>query len=297
MSITVEELQELVGHAKVVTERGERVGPIGEIYVDDLTGAPDWVTVRTGLFGVAETFVPLRAARIEGNDLVVPYAKDLIKDAPRIETDGALSPQEEQVLYRHYSVAHADPVLPDTGDRAGRTDPVEDVEMTRSEERLVVGTQEREAGRARLRKYVVTEHVTQTVPVRHEEVRVTREPITEADRGVAGPDLVIREEDYEIVLHAETPFVEKVVVPVERVRLDTVTVTGQERVTADVRKEQIELDDPTGNTRHPTDPSPARDTTVPGTTPSAPTTNTPKAPTSKAKSKAKGKGKGNRRRH
>ncbi|MEU2350820.1 DUF2382 domain-containing protein, partial [Modestobacter sp. NPDC013298] len=31
---------------------------------------------------------------------------------------------------------------------------------------------------ARLRKYVVTEDVTTTVPVSHEEVRIEREPIT-----------------------------------------------------------------------------------------------------------------------
>ncbi|MGI3784002.1 MAG: DUF2382 domain-containing protein [Janthinobacterium lividum] len=295
MSVTVEELQELVGHGKVVTERGEKVGSIGEIYVDDVTGAPDWVTVRTGLFGTAETFVPLRTARVEGDDLVVTYAKDLIKDAPRIEVDGSLSPQEEQVLYRHYSVgtgvghAGADAVLDDhddAGERAGRSDPATDTAMTRSEERLVVGTQEREAGRARLRKYVVTEHVTQTVPVRHEEVRVTREPITDADRGAAVSDLAFREEDYEVVLHAESPVVEKVVVPVERVRLDTVTVTGQERVSADVRKEQIELDDPTGHTQHPTATTPAG----PRDTPPA-AKSTPGAP----KSKPKGK-KGTRRR-
>jgi len=252
MSITVEELQNLAGHAKVVTDGGEKVGPVGEIYVDDVTGAPDWVTVRTGLFGTAETFVPLQAARVEGDDLVVPYAKDLIKDAPRVEADGALSPQEEQVLYRHYGVGTTEGVRDDSSNRANPSRGAADTAMTRSEERLVVGTQQREAGRARLRKYVVTEHVTQTVPVRHEEVRVTREPITDADRDAVVSDLAIREEDYEIVLHAETPAVEKVVVPVERVRLDTVSVTGQERVSADLRKEQIEIDDPTVDTQQPT---------------------------------------------
>ncbi|MGI3784543.1 MAG: DUF2382 domain-containing protein [Janthinobacterium lividum] len=286
MSITVHELQELAGHGKVVTDRGEKVGPIGEIYLDDVTDTPDWVTVRTGLFGAAETFVPLQSARIEGDDLVVPYAKDLIRAAPRVEADGSLSPQEEQVLYRHYSVGHTDTVLDDSVRRTDRSDPAAGTAMTRSEERLVVGTQEREAGRARLRKHVVTEHVTQTVPVRHEEVRVTREPITEADRGAAVSDLAFREEDYEVVLHAETPVVEKVVVPVERVRLDTVTVTGQERVSADVRKEQIEVDDPIGNTQH----TAATTRTGSEVTPSA-ATSTPGAPTSKPKGK-----KGTRRR-
>ena len=285
MSITIEELQKLSGRAKVVTHQGEAVGSIGEIYVDDVTGTPDWVTVRTGLFGTADTFVPLQAARVEGDDLVVPYAKDLIKGAPRIEADGARSPQEEQVLYGHYGVGFTDSALDDPGRPAVRSGTTTDAAMTRSEERLVVGTQQREAGRARLRKYIVTERVTQTVPVRHEEVRVTREPITEADPGAAAPGLVIREEDYEIVLHAETPVVEKVVVPVERVRLDTVTVSGQERVSADVRKEMIELDDPTDDARSSAAPAPAQPQKAP-TTKSGPGT---------GKSKPKGK-KGTRRR-
>jgi len=285
MNITLKELQELVGHGRVVTDRGEKVGPIGEIYVDDVTGAPDWVTVKTGLFGSAETFVPLDAARIEGPDLVVPYAKDLIKAAPRLDDDGSLSPQEEQILYRHYSVGgtfgHEDPVRNASEELADRSGQTMDTAMTRSEERLVVGTQEREAGRARLRKYVVTERVTQTVPVRHQEVRVTREPITAADRDVIVAGSAFTDEDYEVVLHAETPVVEKTVVPVERVRLDTVTVTGQESVSTDIRKEQIELDDPTSRTK----PS----TSNPGNTPKA--GGTPGTP----KSTPKGK-KGTRRR-
>ena len=114
--------------------------------------------------------------------------------------------------------------------------------MTRSEERLNVGTQTREAGRARLRKYVVTENVTQTVPVQREEVRVEREPITDANVGDAtsGPD--ISEEEHEVVLHEERPVVEKEAVPVERVRLDTETVTDEVTVSEDVRKEQIDTD-------------------------------------------------------
>jgi uncharacterized protein (TIGR02271 family) len=301
MSITVEELQEVVGHGKVVTDRGEKVGSIGEIYVDDITGAPDWVTVRTGLFGTAETFVPLQAARVEGGDLVVPYAKDLIKDAPRIETDGALSPLEEQILYRHYSVGtnasrtDASTFLDGSVGRADRSDAVTDTAMTRSEERLVVGTQEREAGRARLRKYVVTEHVTQTVPVRHEEVRVTREPITDADLGADGTDLALREEDYEVVLHAETPVVEKVVVPVERVRLDMVSVAGQERVSADVRKEQIEFDDSTVHTTQPTANTPTTTTASSENTPSGAKTS-PGKPKSTPQGSKKGKKRSRRRR-
>ena len=128
--------------------------------------------------------------------------------------------------------------------------PTTDNAMTRSEEHLNVGTQRVEAGRARLRKYVVTENVTQTVPVSHEEVRVEREPITDANVGNALDGPAISEEEHEVVLHAERPVVEKEAVPVERVRLDTQTVTEQQQVSEQVRKEQIEVDgDSDGTTR------------------------------------------------
>jgi uncharacterized protein (TIGR02271 family) len=118
--------------------------------------------------------------------------------------------------------------------------------MTRSEERVNVGTRSAETGRARLRKYVVTENVTQTVPVSHEEVRVEREPITAANRdaAVAGPD--ISEDEHEVTLHAEEPVVQKETVPVERVRLDTETVTEDREVSETVRKEQIDAPDTAG---------------------------------------------------
>ena len=126
--------------------------------------------------------------------------------------------------------------------------PTTDDAMTRSEEQLDVGTQSRQSGKARLRKYVVTETVTTQVPVSHEEVRVEREPITDAnvDSAMAGPEL--SEEEHEVTLHSEEPVVNKKTVPVERVRMDTETVTGTENVTEEVSKEHIETDvDGTGH--------------------------------------------------
>jgi uncharacterized protein (TIGR02271 family) len=114
--------------------------------------------------------------------------------------------------------------------------------MTRSEEELRVGTTSRESGRARLRKYVVTEVVEKTVPVQREEVRVEREPISEAnvDSALEGP--AISEDEHEVVLHAEEPVVETRAVPKERVRLQTDTVTDEETVTGEVRKERIDVE-------------------------------------------------------
>lgn len=254
----------------VVGSDGSKIGSIGELYADDETGEPTWVTVKTGLFGTSHSFVPVDAARIEGDDLVVPYTKDHVKDAPRVDPDGHLEPEEEDRLYTHYekgartySEARGDADLRDSdyrgdsdlnagagtghGTAAGTvghdtSGPTTDDAMTRSEERLNVGTEKQATGRARLRKYVTTENVTKTVPVQREEVRVEREPITEQNRGAAmnGPD--ISDEEHEVVLHEERPVVDKETVPVERVRLGKDTVTEQATVNEEVRKEHVETD-------------------------------------------------------
>ena len=121
--------------------------------------------------------------------------------------------------------------------------PTTDDAMTRSEEELRVGTTERDAGRVRLRKYVVEDEVTETVPVRREEIRVEREPITDGnvDEALDGP--AISEEEHEVVLHEEEVVVDKRAVPKERVRLEKDTVTDEETVSETLRKEEIDVDE------------------------------------------------------
>jgi uncharacterized protein (TIGR02271 family) len=242
---------------------GDKLGTIADIYLDRETGEPEWVAIKTGLFGSKVSFAPLAEATHSGDGVRLPYTKDQIKDAPTVDADGELSQREEAALYRHYGLdyteATSDSGLPaGGGDGAGFgaedtatgrgtvghdvSGPTTDEAMTRSEEELHVGTASREAGRARLRKFVVTEEVQTTVPVQREEVRVEREPITDAnvDAAVDGPE--ISDEEHEVVLHEEEPVVEKRVTPKERVRLDTDTVTEEREVTEEVRKEQIDAD-------------------------------------------------------
>ncbi|HEY0238009.1 MAG TPA: YsnF/AvaK domain-containing protein [Friedmanniella sp.] len=272
MSITAAQLRELPDFdGNVVAPDGSKIGGIGQVYLDDQSGDPSWVTAKTGLFGTSQSFVPLEGASLQGRDIQVAYDEHKVKDAPRVDDDGALSPQEEDKLYGYYGVGTQDTAVPGTAsdlddrdatvptgtadaqatdtrtadrDQVGHdtSGPTTDDAMTRSEERLQVGTQTREAGRARLRKYVVTENVTQTVPVSHEEVRVVREPITDANVGDATSGPSISEEEHEVVLHEERPVVAKETVPVERIRLDKETVTEQATVSEDVRKEQIDTD-------------------------------------------------------
>ncbi|MEV8565338.1 PRC and DUF2382 domain-containing protein [Streptomyces sp. NPDC051322] len=295
---------------------GDKIGGVEQVYLDDQSGTPEWATVKTGLFGTKETFVPLEGARREGDALHIPHAKELVKGAPRLEAEQHLDLAQEQELYEHYGLSRpgrpsgapgvgdrrpsrpmhgkaadtagtrdATSGMEETGMRGGRTTgtggmyggaagtgtaagsgaavgagtPVgagagtrgtQDLtgkaaiqeELIRSEEQLRVGTEEHESGRAHLRKVVVTENVTTTVPVSHEEVHLVREPIKDGDR-TAAERARIGEAETEVVLHAEEPVIRKEAVAVERVHMETQKVTEQQEVSADLRKEQIEYDD------------------------------------------------------
>jgi uncharacterized protein (TIGR02271 family) len=233
---------------------GNKIGQVGQVYLDESTGQPEWITVSTGMFGTRQSFAPLYGSAVRDDQLVLAVAKQQVKDAPNIEDDGHLGEAEVTQLYQHYAEHLGQAArgrAEDAGDdryagrhadaetERGSRDQGTDDAMTRSEERLDVGTERVPAGRARLRKYVVTENVTTTVPVSHEEVRLEREPVTDANRDAALSGADIAEAEHEVQLNAERPVVTKETVPVERVRLATESVAGEEQVSEEVRKEQI----------------------------------------------------------
>jgi uncharacterized protein (TIGR02271 family) len=243
----------------VVGPDGEKIGKVEELYLDTGSKQPEWISVTTGFFGNHRSLVPLAEATEEGGDIRIPYSKEQVKEAPHYDPDRQVSEEEEADLFRHYGMGGAGQrsETTETDYQPGRSSepgvqgrdlsgPETDRAMTRSEERLRVGTEQVETGRARLRKYIVTEEVQTTVPVSREEVRIEREPITDANREAAtsGPDL--SEEEHEVTLTAERPVVGKETVPVERVRLGKEKISEEQQVTDQVRKEQIETDDQTG---------------------------------------------------
>ncbi|GAA1588822.1 PRC and DUF2382 domain-containing protein [Kribbella sancticallisti] len=252
---TAQELERAIGR-DVYDVDGQKVGTAANLYASDLSGEPEWVTVRTGLFGTKESFVPLTGAHTEQDGLHVGARKDAIKDAPRIDDQGHLSEAEAAELYRHYNLQAAQSGqmqnqqqnrkrgMGDAGSMAGQES------MVRSEEQLRAGTETVETGKVRLHKRVVTEEQQVSVPVSHEEVHVTREPIAGGQRDGGRADGRrgegrIQEEDREVVLHEERPVVAKETVAVERVGLDTETVHEEQQVKDTVRKEQIEVEDTT----------------------------------------------------
>jgi len=327
--ITRDQIPQVVGRP-VHDSEGKKIGDAKHMYLDDRTGEPEWVTVKTGFFGNNETFVPTRAARLAQDHLEVPYDKETVKGAPNVDVDsgGHLSVEEERHLYGYYGLntdgtaaqdrtdgasgrrgaeagaagagaagaagaagvagrdtsrgdraaaaektgqsrqARPRPTSAGTGSEAGvgagtgagyaagRSGPAErlapdtrrdatgtdDEAMTRSEEELLVNVERRASGRARLHKYVDVEEVEQTVPIRHEEVRLERLPITEESRdaALAGPE--ISEAEHEVILHEEQAVVDTRVVPKERVRMRVEEHIEQKTVRGRVRKERIETD-------------------------------------------------------
>lgn len=260
--------KDLIGH-RLVDEAGTKIGTIDQVYLDDQTREPEWVSVNTGMFGGRGSFVPLEHANSAGEDFQVPYDKGKVKDAPALDVDSHLSVADEERLYQYYGITgHG--AAPDSGARgraaagtsgtaaagaAGgramadapsrpRTDAgVEaDTELTRSEERLRVDTERFESGHVRLHKYVVSETVRENVPISHEEIAVEREPITAENRGSV-TDMSLGEAERDIVLHAERPVPHKETVPVERVRMRVRRVDEEVPVSEELRKERIEVED------------------------------------------------------
>jgi len=235
----------------VVDQDGDNVGKVGQVYLDNNTSQPNWVTVKTGWFGTNESFVPLDAATVEGDTIRVPYSKDQIKGAPNYEVGAPLDESDEANLYSYYGLngtsgtydtyAGDTAGVVDTGTVSGTAGGTGDY-LTRSEEQLQVGTEKVQTGRARLRKYVVTEEQNVTVPVSHEEVRVVREPVA---AGEQVSDATIGEAATDAVLTEERVVVQKETVPVEKVGLETETVTENQQVSESVRKEQIAVEDGT----------------------------------------------------
>ena len=229
-----------------VDARGDKIGSVGQVYLNDETGQPDWITVNTGMFGTKEHFAPLYGSSFDGDRLVLPYGKDVVKDAPDVADAAHLDGDEQQSLYAYYDqymgagtgyqteTTGGEAKAKGTGNAEGY--------LTRSEEQLRVGTQRVAAGRAGIRKFVVTEQQTVTVPVSHDEVRVVREPLQPGD-SVDGS--TIGEDSIDVALMQDEVRVDKQVVGVEKVRLATETVTEQQEVTEAVRKEQVEV---TGDT-------------------------------------------------
>jgi stress response protein YsnF len=249
---------------------GDRLGTITGAYLDDATGRPSWITVeRGGLFRTTRTFVPLEGVEVVDGGVRVAVAADAVKGAPPVDDDRVLTRADEQELLRHYGLAGpgaAESELdePSLAERAPEPGPAPDVApdaMTRSEEQARVGTTTVATSRAVLRTTRVVEERTFSVPLGRDQVQVAYEPLPDP-----GPEPVSAQfpqgsaalperaqdrpqerterdgDDDWVVLYEERLVVRTEWVPVERVRLRTVGVQGEEVVNVDLRRERIDVD-------------------------------------------------------
>jgi hypothetical protein len=157
----------LAWRGRTVLDRdGDKIGRVGELFLDRATDLPAWAGVHTGLFGRHETFVPIQGIEEDGKDLRVPYDKATVTDAPHVDPDVALTEDEERALHEHYGR----PWDPPSGEET-------DTAMTRSEEEVEFGKRTTQrAERVRLRKVLVEDEETKTVPVRKEVIQLETEP-------------------------------------------------------------------------------------------------------------------------
>ena len=246
-------------NGNVFSTDGEKIGSVGQVYLDDVTNEPTFVTVKTGLFGANETFVPLQQAQTTTDGITVPFTKDFVKDAPNVDADGSLTPEEEQRIYEYYSMEYTSAEHGRDAAAAGtvttgtehveteRRDVVDtdrraavdndDDSMVLRDEHLQVGTERKASGRVRLRKQSYTTTETVEVPVTREEVVVERESI-DANSAEARVD---GDNEVSVTTYEETPVANKTV-DAEKVSLGKRQVQETETVSEELRHEDVEID-------------------------------------------------------
>lgn len=229
MSLNADQLTRLSGRADVFDADGRRLGRLQHVYDSDRTGEPTWVTVDDDSSDRPVRFVPLRGARLDGADLRLAYPGGVIDSAPDVRVGDVVDSRKEGRLRAHYGLSA------ENGTDSGLV-------VTRSEERMVVGTTVHATSRLLVHKYIVTEEVTHTFTLRREEIRVEHQPLDGAAVPPGTTGSAFTDEVEEIVLYAEEPVFSTRVVPREVVRVSKHTLTEHESVSADLAREQIDLE-------------------------------------------------------
>jgi hypothetical protein len=231
----------------VVDPAGQRVGRVADVYLDAADDRPAWLVVSGGPLGMRRMWVPVTGARLIDEQLHTTFRLAHIRQAPSVDPDGTLDPDQAVALYDHYGIANAVQRARDTRPPVGLSDEPggADDAMTRSEEKLLLQRVVRPAERVRLVKHVVVEDRQLTVRVRREELRIERTqygPGEGADQERIGELGEAEQTAGEIVLYEEHPVVGTKVVPRERVRLVKTTLSEDRTVKAELRQERIDVE-------------------------------------------------------
>jgi uncharacterized protein (TIGR02271 family) len=273
-----EEVENRYAGYTVYDQSYEKIGNVDDLFLDE-SDHPEYIGVKMGFLGTRTTLIPLQMARVNDARQLIEVAaeKETLKNGPTFDDDREITPQFEKELYSYYGLKRTQTIgnsgsygsyysdegtvgrgmtmgdtetgefrehaAHDEGVHQSRGDDLADedeLRVQRSEEELIAGTRQREAGSIRVRKRVRTDRERIEVPTRHEEVSVERVPVEgEASEAEIGADeVVVPVTEEEIVVHKRPVIKEEV-----RIRKDVVEDT--EVVEEDVRREEVEVEDQT----------------------------------------------------
>ena len=236
----------------VVDESGSKIGKVDDLFVDE-NDQPEYFGVKMGFLGTSSTLIPADIATTDDERSIIEVSqpKSTVQDGPAFDDDREITPDYENQVRSYYGLG----AVESTEDRgtygdyeaehsdAGITSDLEDedeLRVQRSEEELVAGTREREAGAMKVRKRVRTDRETIEVPTKHEEVSVERVPVSgEATEAQIGEDEVV------VPVTEEEVVTDKRAVAKEEIRVRKDVVEDTEVVEEDVRREEIDVEDST----------------------------------------------------
>jgi uncharacterized protein (TIGR02271 family) len=188
----------------------------------------------------------------ERKTIVLSTDKETAKNGPSFDDDREITSEFEIEVYAYYGLQQT-ASTEERGaysDYSGTTsgtdvDERDELRVQRTEEELVAGTREVEAGQVIVRKRVVTDRERIEVPTRHEEVTVERVPVSEStatEAEIGDVEVVVPVTEEEVV-------VEKRAVAKEEVRIRKDVVEDTEVVEEEVRREEVDVEDDTSYRR------------------------------------------------
>jgi uncharacterized protein (TIGR02271 family) len=228
-------LEERFTGYEVYDRNGERLGQVDDLFIDE-HDQPEYIGVKMGFLGTRSTLIPIEIARIQESWIEVPVDKSTAKNAPAFDYHEEITPDYEERVRSHYGLGGSR----EPADRRGAYDNYygDEVRVQRSEEELVAGTREREAGILNVRKRVRTDREQVRVPTRHEEVSVERVPV----EGQEASEAEIGDDEVSVPVVEEEVVVEKRPVVKEELRIRKDVVQDEELVEDDVRREEVEIE-------------------------------------------------------
>jgi uncharacterized protein (TIGR02271 family) len=236
-------VSEWIDPIRLVDVEGDNVGEIVEVN-------PDFVVVKEGHWLAEDEYYYVPRGQVtEGTD---SWSLTVDKDDLEKNYSGQWAQPPQDSAWSQDTYRSGQPIDSySTGDeQAGKT------RLRRYEEQLQAQTTPQQVGEVTVTKRVVEDHQTIEVPVRREEVRVERRPLdgsaTYDANGAVGDQNASAEafqgDTIRVPVMEEQVQVQKVARPVEEVEISKVTTQDTRQVDDTIRREEFDVNDPTGRT-------------------------------------------------